>query len=193
MAEVTKAIMDFTNVKDGGGQFNKLHQRAGGYPAVVTKVQDAPSKKDDVMQWLFTIKVGQGTYPYYCKDVENQLWKIRNIFTAGGITIPKKRVKVDPNLVVGKKVGVVLEDDEYDGRVQSNIQAIIPLSELDEVGPTEDDDDDDDNDDTDDEPIAKDPEPMKKPKPPKAKAAPPVEEDDDDDDDSLEEIEIEEL
>jgi len=192
MPDVTKAVMDFTNVKDGGGQFNKLHQRAGGYPAVVMKVQDAPSKKDDVMQWLFTIKVGAGQYPYYCKHVENQLWKVRNIFVAAGITIPKKRVKVDPNMVVGKKIGVILEDDEYDGRVQSNIQAIIPLAELDEVGPADDDEDETDEDDTEEEeseptPAAKKAAPAKA----KAKAAPVVEEDEDDDE--LEEIEIEEL
>jgi len=186
---VTKAVMDFTNVKEGGGQFNKLHQRAGGYPAVIVKVQDAPSKKDDVMQWLFTIKVGQGTYPYYCKHVENQLWKVRNLFVAGGITIPKKRVKVDPNLVVGKKVGVVLEDDEYDGRVQSNIQAIIPLSELDEIGPQDDDEDETDEDEAEEE----EPTPAKKAAPAKAKAKPAPVAEDDDDDDELEEIEIEEL
>src|SRR5580765_1386316 len=188
---VTKAVMDFTNVKDGGGQFNKLHQRAGGYPATVIKVQDAPSKKDDVMQWLFTVKVGAGQYPYYCKHVENQLWKVRNLFVAAGITIPKKRVKVDPNLVVGKKVGVILEDDEYEGRVQSNIQAIIPLSELDEVG-TDDDDEDEatDEDDTEEEESEPTPTPTKAaPAKAKAKAAPVVE---DDDDDELEEIEIEE-
>ena len=191
MAEsVTKAVMDFTNVKEGGGQFNKLHQRAGGYPAVVVKVQDAPSKKDDVMQWLFTIKVGAGQYPYYCKHVENQLWKVRNIFVAAGITIPKKRVKVDPNLVVGKKIGVILEDDEYDGKVQSNIQAIVPLAELDDIGTDGDDDDDVDDAETEDDveeeaPVAKKAAPKAK-----AKAAPVVEDDDDDD---LEEIEIEEL
>lgn len=184
---VTKAVMDFTNVKEGGGQFNKLHQRAGGYPAVVTKVQDAPAKADQVMQWLFTVKAGAGTYPYYCKHVENQLWKVRNLFVAAGITIPKKRVKVDPNLVVGKKVGVILEDDEYEGKVQSNIQAIIPLSELDEVAP--DTDDDEDVDDEDEAPVAT---PAKKAAPAKAKTkAAPVEEDDDDDE--LEEIDIEEL
>ena len=191
MAEsVTKAVMDFTNVKEGGGQFNKLHQRAGGYPAVVVKVQDAPSKKDDVMQWLFTIKVGAGQYPYYCKHVENQLWKVRNIFVAAGITIPKKRVKVDPNLVVGKKIGVILEDDEYDGKVQSNIQAIVPLAELDDIGT--DGDDDDDVDDAETEDNVEEEAPVAKKAAPKAKAkAAPVVEDDDDDD--LEEIEIEEL
>ena len=183
--------LDFTNVKDGG-TFRKTRQEAGDYKGLITKAATVKKKDSKDEQWLFTIKVGAGQYPYYCKHVENQLWKVRNIFVAAGITIPKKRVKVDPNMVVGKKIGVILEDDEYDGRVQSNIQAIIPLAELDEVGPADDDEDETDEDDTEEEeseptPAAKKAAPAKA----KAKAAPVVEEDEDDDE--LEEIEIEEL
>lgn len=129
--KVTTAALDFTNVKEGGGSFNKKRQPEGDYRAKITKVQDSPSKKDNVMQWLFTIEVNGATYPYYCKHQENQLWKIRNLFVAAGISIPKKRVNVDPNKVVGKIIGVTLEDDEYEGKMQSNIAATFPASELD--------------------------------------------------------------
>lgn len=122
--------LDFTNVKDGGGNFNKKRQPEGDYKAKVVKVDDAPSKKDNVMQWLFSIEVNGATYPYYCKHQENQLWKIRNLFVAAGISVPKKRVNVDPNKVVGKTIGVTLEDDEYEGKLQSNIAATFPASEL---------------------------------------------------------------
>lgn len=127
----TAIALDFTNVKDGGGSFNKKRQPEGDYKAKIVKVEDAPAKSDGVMQWLFTIEAGDGgKYPYYCKHVENQLWKIRNLFTAAGISIPKKRVNVDPNKVVGKIIGVTLEDDEYEGKLQSNIAATFPASEL---------------------------------------------------------------
>jgi hypothetical protein len=182
-------VMDFTNVREGGGEFNKLHQRAGGYVATVTKVKDAPAKSDGTMQWLFTLKAGAGTYPYYCKHVENQLWKVRNLFVAAGLNVPKKRVKVDPNLVVGKKVGIILEDDEYDGRAQSNIQAIVPLSELEESPPDDDDDDEDEDEKDVDEDEEEAPAPAAKKSKAKAKPAPV----DDDDDDDLEEIDIDEL
>lgn len=128
MAAKAKAL-DFSNVKDGG-TFNKKHQAPGDYPATVVKVADAKSKKDDALMWLFTIKVGTGLYPYYCKLEENQLWKIRNLFTAAGMNVPKKRVNVDPNKVVGKKIGVTLEDEEYEGKMQSNVTATFPTSEL---------------------------------------------------------------
>lgn len=129
--KATASQLDFTNVKDGGGAFNKRRQPEGDYKAKITKVVDAPSKKDGVMMWLFTIEVGTGTYPYYCKHAENQLWKIRNLMVAAGISVPKKRVKVDPNTLVGKVIGVTLEDDEYDGKLQSNVAATFPASEVD--------------------------------------------------------------
>jgi hypothetical protein len=178
--QATAAAIDFTNVKDGGGAFNKKRQPEGDYKAKVTKVVDSPSKKDQTMQWLFTIQVGSGTYPYYCKHEENQYWKIRNLLVAAGLTVPKKKVKVDPNKIVGKMIAVTLEDDEYDGKAQSNIAATFPLSELDDDDvPDEDEDevedDDEDEDDT--------------PPPAKKKKAPVVEDDEDDEDDEDEEEE----
>lgn len=177
--QATAAAIDFTNVKEGGGSFNKKRQPEGDYKAKVTKVVDAPSKKDNTAQWLFTIQVGAGTYPYYCKHEENQYWKIRNLLVAAGLTVPKKKVKVDPNKIVGKTIAVTLEDDEYDGKAQSNIAATFPLSELDDDDvPDEDEDDVDEEDDEDEDDT---------PPPAKKKKAPPVEEDDDEDEDDEEE------
>lgn len=175
--QATAAAIDFTNVKDGGGAFNKKRQPEGDYKAKVTRVVDAPSKKDNTPQWLFTIQVGSGTYPYYCKHEENQYWKIRNLLVAAGLTVPKKKVKVDPNKIVGKMIAVTLEDDEYDGKTQSNIAATFPLSELDDDDvPDEDEDDvEEDDEDEDDTP------------PPAKKKKAPVEEDDDEDEDDEEE------
>jgi hypothetical protein len=144
----TAKSLDFTNVKEGG-EFNKKHQTPGDYRAKIMGVKDAPTKENNEPQWCFTIKVGSGTYPYYCKLVENQLWKIRNIFVAAGKTVPKKKVKVDPQIVVGKEIAVTLGDDEYKDRLQSNIESVFPLSELGDSGDPHADDDDDPEDDED--------------------------------------------
>lgn len=175
VAKATEGVIDFTNVKEGGGNFNKKRQPEGDYRAKIMNVVDSPAKKDNMPQWLFTIQVGSGTYAYYCKHEENQFWKIRNLLVAAGMTVPKKKVKVDPNKLVGKSIAVTLEDDEYDGKAQSNIAATFPLSELDDDGvPDEDEDnaaDDGDDDAEEEAPVAK------------KKAAPPAEEEDDEDDD----------
>lgn len=138
--------LDFTKVKDGGGRFNKRRQKEGGYKGKITKVETVPKKNEpSVDQWLFTITAGSGTYPYYCGFEENVLWKIRNLFVAAGVNIPKKAVTVDPTKVVGKEVGVELEDDEYDGKKQSSIAGIVPLAEIDLVDASDDDDDDEED------------------------------------------------
>lgn len=131
MGATTKTI-DMSNVKEGGN-FNKHRVPEGDYKAKILKVEDAESKADKGFQYLFTIQLDKFSsykYPYYCKLVDNQLWKLRNLLVAAGKNVPKKRMKLDPNTVVGKWIGVTMEDDEYDGKMQSNIAAVFPVSEL---------------------------------------------------------------
>lgn len=137
MAETTSKaavakVLDFTNVKDRG-EFNPKHKPAGDYLAVIAKVVDQPSAAGN-NQWLFTITLpddATAAYRYNCMyDNENQLWKIRNLCVAAGIAVPKKKVKLDPNKLVGKKIGVSLEDDEYEGKLKSVVEAVFPESEL---------------------------------------------------------------
>jgi hypothetical protein len=194
--------LDFTNVKEGGGQFNKKRQPAGDYRGRVTKVVDAPTK-DGKEQWTYTIVVGSGTYPYRCQFEANVLWKLRNLMVAAGINVPKKRVKVKAELPVGKYVGVTLEDDEYDGKAQSDIAAVFPTSELSDEAVVDDDAEDVDDEEEDEDiapPVDDDEEEEdgeeEEPTPPpakkkKAKPAPPPA--DDDDEDELEELDIEDM
>ena len=195
MAEVAKnAVVDFTDVKEMD-IWNKRRQPEGDYVAKITKVADSPSKKDDIDQWVFTIVAGKGNYPYYIKHTATQYWKLRNLLIACGMNVPKKKVQVNPNKLVGKTIGVTLEDDEYDGKAQSNITATLPVSEVEDSDiPEEDEDDEDDipavktkkvkapvvEDDDDEE----DEEPAP---PPRKKKKPVVVEEDDDEDEEDEE------
>jgi hypothetical protein len=179
----TKKALDFTNVKEGGN-FSKKAMPPGDYLAKVTKVEDAmPNDKEDkTPMWLFTFQLVQtpsATYPYYCKLQENQLWKVRNLLVAAGLNVPKKKVGVDPNKLVGKTVAVSLDDTEYNGKAQSEIGAVFSASELDGDAGVDDVDDVDDVDteDEDEEPTP----PPKKSK--KTKAAPEPEPEDDEDED----------
>ncbi len=139
--------IDMTNVKEGGA-FNSRQVPAGDYRLRVVDVQDGEVKRGDNAgspQWTFVIQIATGKhkggkYPYRCTLVENQLWKVRNLLVAAGITVPKQRLKVDPNKLIGKVVGGTLEDDEYDNKVRSQITAIFPVDEL-----VEDDEDQDED------------------------------------------------
>lgn len=174
----TKHAVDFTNVKEGGN-FSKKHMPVGDYLARITKVEDAkPKDKDDHSDmWLFTVqleKTKSATYPYYCKLVENQLWKIRNLCVAAGINVPKKRINVDPNKLVGKLIGVSLDDAEYEGKVQSEIGAVLSPSDIEGSSNVNIDADDDDEDlvEPDDEDEADEEEEAPAPKKAKKKAKP---------------------
>lgn len=153
--------VDFSKVKDGGN-FNKKRIPAGDYLAKVVKIEDAESKSDQVFQYLVSIKLQKrpsSVFPYYCKLQENQLWKLRNLLIAAGLTVPKRKTKVDPNRVVGKLIGVTVEDDEFDGKEQSTIVGVFPAAELsedDSSGEEEDENDEGADDDDEDEPLEDD-------------------------------------
>jgi hypothetical protein len=131
MAAKSKAL-DFTNVKERS--FNPKHLPEGDYPGKVLKVDDAKSKQGNAM-WVYTLGVTEGagrgaTYPYHCVLNADNIWKVRNLFAACGINIPKKKINIDPNKVVGRPVGLTLEDDEYEGKMKSVVSATIPISEV---------------------------------------------------------------
>lgn len=139
---VSAKALDFTNVKDGG-EFRTIRQAEGDYKAVIQNVKEVKKKNSNDTQWVFTIEAGKGTYPYYCQFEPNSLWKIRNLCIAAGITVPKKKVKVDPGKLVKKTIAVSLVDDEYDGKLKSVIDSVFPASELDEDDQEESDEEED--------------------------------------------------
>lgn len=153
MAGAKAMAVDFSGVKDRGA-FNPKRVKEGDYAAVVTKVEDSKAKESGNFMYTFTIKLtshSQNSYPYRCVITDNQMWKLRNIAVAAGLNVPKKRMKFDPNKIVGKTIGVTMEDDEYEGRPKSEVSAVFPVSELMDLEykgggeePGSDDDDDSD-------------------------------------------------
>ena len=148
---VRARTLDFSNVKESSG-INPKHLDEGEYLGKVIEVRDDPAKDGEAM-WNFIIQLEDhktATYPYYVKLVENQLWKLRNLFVAAGVDIPKKAVKIDPNRVVNKTICVVLEDDEYEGKTKSVISALMPKEEFEgyegDTSPADDDEDEDEED-----------------------------------------------
>src|SRR5699024_11703147 len=148
MAEkVSSRALDFTNVREVSG-INPVRMEEGDYLATVKGVNEKESKKTGNLMWEFIIGLNDrqtATYGYYCVLDAEQLWKVRNLLIAAGISVPKKKLKVDPNKVVGKTIAVTLEDDEYEGKEKSTIAAIFSANELQpvKVEASEDEDDDD--------------------------------------------------
>jgi hypothetical protein len=172
---VKSQVLDFTNVKEGGGRFNRAHRTPGDYLAKITKVEFVKTKDGGKPMWLFTIKQGAGSYPYYCQFAENVLWKVRSLFAAAGVSIPSKKVNLNPNRVVNKAIGISLDDHEYDGRMMSEIIAVFSTSELsghdpdedEEEGEEEDEEDEEEEDETEEEEDDEEDEEEEPPPPPK--------------------------
>lgn len=178
-------VIDFTNVRDR--DFNIKHLPPGDYPAKVTKIIDHVAKSGNA-NWLysFTITSGPGkgaVYPYYAGLDTEQAWKIRNIYSACGVVIPKKKVRLKREQVLNRTCAITLDDDEYEGKLKSVIAAVIPLSDLEGDDGVADADEED-------EEVAEAPTPIRKPKP-KPKPAP-VEEDEEEAEETEDEDEDEE-
>lgn len=137
MAE--KMNLDFSQVKDGGS-FSPKHKPEGEYLGTITSFQDTKSKAGAAM-WVYGITLKndrRAIYPTYCLLGAEQVWKLRNLMVAAGFKVPKKRMSVDGNRLVGKEVGIFLEDDEYEGKKKSVISSFFPANEY--SGPEDDDD-----------------------------------------------------
>lgn len=168
----TVRTVDMSNVKEGGN-FNKNRIPSGDYLAKIVKVEDAIASGDKTPQYLFTIQIVSHSatkLPYYCKLQENQLWKLRNILVAAGMSVPKKRINLDPNKVVGKEIGVSMVDDEYDGKDKSVIDAVFPVSELDDYADDQAEPEEDDSTEEADAEVEVEEEAEEEPKPKKKKA-----------------------
>lgn len=188
MAKTSTVIsVDFSDVKESSG-INPRHQPEGDYLLRITDAQVGKSKAGDTMITflLQDVNMRSATYPYYCVLKDNQLWKLRNLFIAAGLSVPKSKGKLDVAKTVGKEVGVTLVDDEYDGKEKSVIDAVFHKDELE--GSTV-EAEDDDFEDEEEEVELEDDEEEEAPKKSKAKRQPEPEPEDDEEEDDEEEEE----
>lgn len=125
---MAKISIDFSDVK--APSFSPVHQAPGVYNAVITDVEMTKTKSDNTDMLVFTIGAGPGRYPYYCKIVPNQLWKLRELVEATGTKVPNRVVQIDPSKYVGAKINIELEDDTYNGKLRSRVARVAPFAEV---------------------------------------------------------------
>ena len=123
-----KISIDFSDVKTP--TYSSAHQTPGVYNAEIADVELTKTKSDSTDMLVFAIKAGVGRYPYYCKLVPNQLWKLRELIEAAGTQVPNKVVQIDPAKFVGKKINAELEDDTFNGKLRSRVARVASFSEV---------------------------------------------------------------
>lgn len=127
---MAKITLDFSNVSEGS-TFSPRRLPEGPYLATLAKVESKTSKAGNPMLVYTVIPVEHPTavYPYYVLLEDKQLWKFRALLLAAGKEVPKRKVTVDPESIVGKQIMIDLEDDEWEGREKSTIAGIFPPEE----------------------------------------------------------------
>ena len=126
---MSKITLDFSNVSEGS-TFSPRRLPEGTYLATLAKVESKTSKAGNPMLVYTIIPVEHPTavYPYYIVLDEKQLWKFRALLLAAGKDVPKRKVTVDPESIVGKQIMIDLEDDEWEGREKSTIAGVFKPS-----------------------------------------------------------------
>ena len=121
-----KITVDFSNVREGSS-FSPRRLPEGSYLADIAKVEQKESKAGNPMLVYTIIPAEHPTavYPYYILLDEKQLWKFRALLLAAGKDVPKRKVTVDPEAIVGRQIMIDLEDDEWEGREKSVIAGVF--------------------------------------------------------------------
>lgn len=106
----------------------------GAYAATCTDIDQQVSKGGNPMfVWTFQIAAG----PHKGKEFKSftaltpaAMWKVAETVEALGVGQVGGVVKFTRSDVIGKACGIVIEDDDYNGRKQSRIASVIPYSEV---------------------------------------------------------------
>lgn len=152
----TKIRIDFSKVEERSA-WNTKQMPEGLYSATIAECKQTQAQ-DGTDMLVYALVPTENKYrnrrfPYYCKIQPNQLWKLRDLLVAGGMSVPKKAQQIDPEKVVGARVAISVEDDTYNGVVRSAIGGVYPADILDDVDSSEfaDPEDDFEDDDFEDE------------------------------------------
>lgn len=136
--KVTKATIDFTNVREGGAP--AYHGPAGDYLLEVADVDIRPTNDGTSknVNWVLKIVKGPGRGTVYHRNnlKPQSLWSLRQFLTdLLDKEIERKSLGIDFAKFVGKRVGAYLDDESYTDsegkeRITSRIQETYPASKF---------------------------------------------------------------
>jgi len=152
-------VVDFGDTESRGGAkgARSAHVPEGDYAVKVKKAELGKSSEKETPGIFVTYEV---TSPKAFKGKilrdrlwlsDKALWRVRQTWEALGVTVPSKKVKLDPRKIVGKTCAVTVEDEEYDEKVRSNVVDTFLLSEYQELQESDDEELDEDEDEEEEE------------------------------------------
>lgn len=139
-----KIRLDFSKTEERSG-WNTKQMPEGLHKMKVVGVEETEAQ-DGTAMLVYALtpsdpRFKTRRFPFYCKLQQNQLWKLRDLLVAAGVSVPKKAISIDPAAPVGKEIAVEVADatGQYEGR--SEINGTYGLDILDEEAPADDEDD----------------------------------------------------
>jgi Protein of unknown function (DUF669) len=162
---------EFNKVTEGG----PVRVKEGDYKVKIIKAERGESNAGNTMI-TFTYEFLEGKAKgKQIKDrvplTEKAWFRLYNIVCAiKGEEVPKKAMKVNVSKLVGKEMGITVEDDEYENKIYSSVASYLDLETLEGASSDDEDEDDEDEDDEDED-----------------------EDEDDDEDEDLDEVDLDEL
>lgn len=109
---------------------------SGTYKAKCIDVQQDVSKSGNPMfVWEFELVGGQyagRTFRSWTAITPAAMWKVAETVIALGVGQQGQVVKFKRGDVIGKLCGLILEQDDYNGKTTSKVTKVIPVDEIDE-------------------------------------------------------------
>lgn len=150
-AGVITAEFGHEDAKGGGGRNPRLPE--GDYVAKIIDAKQAEAKSSGNQMIVWTFKILEGKYKGKKLTgrttlVPKALFMLRDLLEALGKEVPEKTVKVNYKECIGEKIGISLEDEEYENKPTTEVNGFL---DADMVGAEDEDDEDEDDDALDDD------------------------------------------
>lgn len=111
--------------------------KPGEYIGEVEEVEKDKGDAGEYLKWTFVLGEDgdEGKAWFYTSLTKQSLWNLRGLLEAMGEEVPDDEMDIDLEEMVGKKVGVVIEMEEYQGKDRPKMVDYMPV---DDIGPSED-------------------------------------------------------
>ncbi|MGH2803104.1 MAG: hypothetical protein ACRDL4_08675 [Thermoleophilaceae bacterium] len=115
LVKATAKVLDFDGVNVSSVPFNSKSMPEGDYVAKIASAWETKNNNGDEM-WIFVlalVKHPRISYPWRCTLTPEGLFTLAQLYAAAGRPVPQKRVKADPNKLIGVTIGISLIEDDY--------------------------------------------------------------------------------
>ena len=100
--------------------------KPGEYLGEVSEVTLEKGKKAQYLAWTFDLDDDAGKAYFNTSLAKNSLWNLRGLLEAMGEEVPDDEMDLDLEDLVGKRVGIIIEEEEYEGKKRPKMVDYFP-------------------------------------------------------------------